>query len=119
MLRNLEQELRVAEMRFRALVDHLPAAVYMHVDDADDTLIYIRPFFEGLTGFVFDRDNPCWNVGEGLGRRGWYLAMRCVWGGGRAATLASAERSWPVAKASASLRAAGRSFWRSAGSLLW
>ncbi|MEZ4562866.1 MAG: PAS domain S-box protein [Thermomicrobiales bacterium] len=57
-LHGLEQELRLAELRFQALVEHLPAAVYMVADDADETLMYLSPYFEDLTGFSIERDKP-------------------------------------------------------------
>jgi PAS domain S-box-containing protein len=60
-LRDLEQELRIAEMRFQALVEQLPAAVYMHAEEGDETLIYLSPYFEELTGFSIERDRPCIN----------------------------------------------------------
>ncbi|HEY8611559.1 MAG TPA: PAS domain S-box protein, partial [Roseomonas sp.] len=53
--RNLEQELRVAEIRFRALVEQLPAAVFMHADDPDQTALYLSPYNEILTGYPLDR----------------------------------------------------------------
>ena len=65
-LRDLEQELRIAEMRFQALVEQLPAAVYMHADDDDETMIYISPYFEELTGFSIERDDPCRTVRDWL-----------------------------------------------------
>ena len=60
-LRDLEQELRLAEMRFQALVEQLPAVVYMHADDDDETMIYLSPYFEELTGFSIERESPCRN----------------------------------------------------------
>lgn len=65
-LRDLEQELRIAEMRFQALVEQLPAAVYMHADDDDETMIYLSPYFEELTGFSIERDDPCRTVRDWL-----------------------------------------------------
>ncbi len=62
LLRDLEQELRIAEMRFQALVEHLPAVVYMTADDADETMLYLSPFFEELTGFSIEQDGPCRNA---------------------------------------------------------
>ncbi|MDQ2651550.1 MAG: PAS domain S-box protein [Chloroflexota bacterium] len=61
-LRDLEQELRIAEMRFQTLVEHLPAVVYMVADDGDETMIYLSPFFEELTGFSPERDAPLRNA---------------------------------------------------------
>ena len=65
-LRDLEQELRIAEMRYQALVEQLPAAVYMHADDAHETMLYLSPFFEELTGYSIERDNPCHNAAAWL-----------------------------------------------------
>ena len=55
--RHLEQELRVAELRFRALVEQLPAAVFMHADDSDQTNLYLSPYNEHLTGYSRDRQD--------------------------------------------------------------
>jgi PAS domain S-box-containing protein len=61
-LRDLEQELRIAEIRFQALVEHLPAVVYMVADDNDETMVYLSPFFEELTGFSIEKDDPLRNA---------------------------------------------------------
>jgi two-component system, sensor histidine kinase and response regulator len=53
-------------MRFQALVEQLPAAVYMHADDDDETMIYLSPYFEELTGFSIERDDPCRTVRDWL-----------------------------------------------------
>jgi PAS domain S-box-containing protein len=58
-VRHLAQELRLAELRFQALVEQLPAAVYMVANDDDETMIYLSPYFEELTGYSIERDNPC------------------------------------------------------------
>ncbi|MCA9879151.1 MAG: PAS domain S-box protein, partial [Thermomicrobiales bacterium] len=66
-LRHLEQELRVAEMRFQALVEQLPAVVYMHANDASETMIYLSPYFEVLTGLSIEKDAPCQTFEDWLG----------------------------------------------------
>ncbi|MFN8662080.1 MAG: PAS domain S-box protein [Thermomicrobiales bacterium] len=53
--RHLEQELRVAELRFQGLVEQLPAAVFMSADDGERTVLYMSPYVERLTGFTAER----------------------------------------------------------------
>ncbi|MBL8126462.1 MAG: PAS domain S-box protein [Chloroflexia bacterium] len=55
--RNLEQELRVAETRFQALVEQLPAGVFMHTDDPLQTTMYVSPYLERLTGYATERSD--------------------------------------------------------------
>jgi PAS domain S-box-containing protein len=62
--RNLEQELRVAEIRFQALVEQLPAGVYMHADDPGQTTLYLSPYFDELTGYSIERDGLFRNFSE-------------------------------------------------------
>ncbi len=45
-----EQELRASEERYRSLVNHLPAAVYVMAADENESLVYISPYIETLTG---------------------------------------------------------------------
>ncbi|MDQ2655114.1 MAG: PAS domain S-box protein, partial [Chloroflexota bacterium] len=66
--RNLEQELRVAEIRFQALVEQLPAGVYMHGDDPEQTTFYLSPYFDELTGFSIERDGLFRTFSEWIAR---------------------------------------------------
>jgi PAS domain S-box-containing protein len=54
----LEEELRSVELRFQALVEQLPAVVYLHHDDPDKTMIYRSPYFETLIGIPFEDSSP-------------------------------------------------------------
>ncbi|MFT4039759.1 MAG: PAS domain S-box protein [Thermomicrobiales bacterium] len=56
--RRLAEELRAAELRFQSLVEQLPAAVYLHADDDDETTLYLSPYFETLTGYPNDEQSP-------------------------------------------------------------
>ncbi|MFT4037795.1 MAG: PAS domain S-box protein [Thermomicrobiales bacterium] len=55
-MRHLQQELRVAELRFQTLVDQLPAAVFMFADDVDQSTFYLNPYFKQLTGYTNEDD---------------------------------------------------------------
>src|SRR3990172_3958424 len=52
--RKAEEQLRETEERYRAIVEHVPAAIY--VDRADETMqsIYVSPQIEQLTGWTPD-----------------------------------------------------------------
>ncbi|MFT4039758.1 MAG: PAS domain S-box protein [Thermomicrobiales bacterium] len=56
--RHLEDELRAAELRFQSLVEQLPAAVYLHAADEEQTILYLSPYFEVLTGYPTGPDSP-------------------------------------------------------------
>ncbi len=47
-----EQRLRETEARYRALVEHIPAAVYLQAPDADPSKFYISPQVEELFGYT-------------------------------------------------------------------
>jgi PAS domain S-box-containing protein len=47
-----EQRLREAESRYRALVEHIPAAVYLQAPDADPFEFYISPQVEAMFGYT-------------------------------------------------------------------
>ncbi|MEZ4562869.1 MAG: PAS domain S-box protein [Thermomicrobiales bacterium] len=66
--RHLERELRAAEIRFQALVEQLPAGVYMHADDPDQTTIYLSPYFDTLTGSAVEQEGLFRNFAEWVAR---------------------------------------------------
>jgi PAS domain S-box-containing protein len=45
-----EQQLRAAEERFRAIVEHVPSAIYLDAADDSMTTVYISPQVEEITG---------------------------------------------------------------------
>ncbi|MBI3647709.1 MAG: PAS domain-containing protein [Actinobacteria bacterium] len=45
-----EQQLREAEERFRAIVEHVPAAIYLDTPDEHMRTIYVSPQIEAITG---------------------------------------------------------------------
>ncbi len=47
-----EARLKEAEQRYRALVEHLPAVVYMDAVDEESTALYISPQYEAVFGFT-------------------------------------------------------------------
>ena len=47
----LEQELGASEAKYRSLVDHLPAVVYMVAADERQTPLFFSPYLKQLTGF--------------------------------------------------------------------
>ena len=49
--RKLEYELRTSEAKYRALVQRLPALVYVLAADENQTPLYFSPYLEELTGF--------------------------------------------------------------------
>ena len=46
----LSQELHASEAKYRALVEHLPAAVYLLAADENETPLYYSPYIEQLRG---------------------------------------------------------------------
>ena len=49
-----EERLRAAEERYRALVEHLPAVVYIESRDADPNKFYLSPQVESVFGYTVD-----------------------------------------------------------------
>jgi PAS domain S-box-containing protein len=49
--RQLTETLRESESRYRSLIDHLPAIVYMVANDERQTPLYLSPRHEALTGY--------------------------------------------------------------------
>jgi PAS domain S-box-containing protein len=47
-----EEDLREAEFRYRSLVEHLPAVVYIDAVDDHSTATYVSPQYERLLGFT-------------------------------------------------------------------
>jgi PAS domain S-box-containing protein len=47
-----EEDLREAEFRYRSLVEHLPAVVYIDAVDEQSTATYVSPQYERLLGFT-------------------------------------------------------------------
>ena len=47
--RNAEDDLRQAETRFQALVENLPAGVYLLGPGSSDNILYLSPYFERMT----------------------------------------------------------------------
>jgi PAS domain S-box-containing protein len=50
--RAAESKARLAETRFRALVEQVPAAIYTELPDSQGHQIYINPQIEGITGYT-------------------------------------------------------------------
>ena len=48
--KDAEQQLRTAEERFRAIVEHIPAAIYLDVPDTSMQTLYVSPQIEEMTG---------------------------------------------------------------------
>ena len=48
----LEEELRASEEKFRSLIDHLPAVVYVLAGDERQTTTYFSPRLYDLTGYT-------------------------------------------------------------------
>ncbi|MEX2274480.1 MAG: PAS domain-containing protein [Actinomycetota bacterium] len=58
-----EQRIRQAEERYRTLVEHLPAAVYLEQPDDLATPLYMSPQYEQITGYTADErvhDKEMW-----------------------------------------------------------
>jgi PAS domain S-box-containing protein len=53
-----EQELRTSEARFRALVEHVPAVVYLLAADEGQTRLYYSPYMKELTGYDPSEASP-------------------------------------------------------------
>jgi PAS domain S-box-containing protein len=52
--REAEEQLREAEERFRAIVEHVPAAIYLDKPDASMETLYMSPQVEEMTGITAD-----------------------------------------------------------------
>ena len=52
--RHLTEEVHASEAKFRALVEQLPAAVYLLAVDSQQTTVYGSPYLMELTGFPLD-----------------------------------------------------------------
>jgi PAS domain S-box-containing protein len=52
--REAEEQLREAEERFRAIVEHVPAAIYLDVPDESMQTLYMSPQVEEMTGISAD-----------------------------------------------------------------
>jgi PAS domain S-box-containing protein len=50
-----EEQLRAAEERYRGIVEHVPAAIYLDRADASMQSIYVSPQIEAITGVSADR----------------------------------------------------------------
>jgi PAS domain S-box-containing protein len=50
--REAEEQLRGTEERFRAIVEHVPAAVYLDAPDASMQTMYVSPQIEAITGIT-------------------------------------------------------------------
>ena len=64
--RQLTKTLRDSESKYRALIDHLPAVVYVLANDERQTPLYLSPRHEALTGYSNE---------ETLGRAGHWLDL--------------------------------------------
>lgn len=58
MAQHAEQGQRHLERRFQTLVEQLPAAIYVHADDADETMLYLSPHCATLLGYERTGDVP-------------------------------------------------------------
>ena len=47
-----EQQLQAAEERFRAIVEHIPSAIYLDVPDTSLRTLYVSPQIEDITGIT-------------------------------------------------------------------
>ena len=56
--RRVEWDLRPVERRFQTLVEQLPAAIYVHAADDDETMLYLSPFCATLLGYERTQDIP-------------------------------------------------------------
>ncbi len=50
--KDAEEKLRQAELRYRSLVEHLPAVVYIDAIDDLSTAVYVSPQYERLLGYT-------------------------------------------------------------------
>ncbi|MCE7958494.1 MAG: PAS domain S-box protein, partial [Acidobacteria bacterium ACB2] len=62
--RRLTETLRESESRYRSLIDHVPAVIYVLANDERQTPLYLSPRHEELTGYSNE---------EALGRTGHWL----------------------------------------------
>lgn len=64
MSRSITETLRESESRYRSLIDHVPAVIYVLANDERQTPLYLSPRHEELTGYSNE---------EALGRTGHWL----------------------------------------------
>ena len=57
-----EEQLREAEERFRAIVEHVPSAIYLDKADASMESLYISPQIEEMTGVSLYLVGGCFMV---------------------------------------------------------
>ncbi|MGZ6545812.1 MAG: PAS domain-containing protein, partial [Actinomycetota bacterium] len=55
--REAEEQLREAEERFRAIVEHVPAAIYLDLPDNSMQTMYVSPQMEQITGITAEEWN--------------------------------------------------------------
>jgi PAS domain S-box-containing protein len=65
--RTVEADLRQAETRFQALVENLPAGVYLLGPGSSDNFLYLSPYFETMTGYSFERSKQQFSEAGWLG----------------------------------------------------
>jgi PAS domain S-box-containing protein len=65
--RNVEHHLRQAETRFQALVENLPAGVYLLGPGSSDNFLYLSPYFETMTGYSLEQSKQHFSDGGWLG----------------------------------------------------
>ncbi len=53
--RGAEEQLREAEQRYRAIVEHVPAAIYVEVPDGSMQTVYVSPQIEQIMGITSDQ----------------------------------------------------------------
>src|SRR5205823_10865788 len=58
-----EEQLREAEQRYRAIVEHVPAVIYVDLPEESQKTVYVSPQVEQLTGITQEEwisDPECW-----------------------------------------------------------
>ncbi|MCA9879764.1 MAG: PAS domain S-box protein, partial [Thermomicrobiales bacterium] len=65
--RSVADSLREAETRFQALVENLPAGVYLLGPGTSDTILFLSPHFEVLTGYSLEKGKPHFPESSWLG----------------------------------------------------
>ncbi len=76
--KDAEEQLRQAELRYRSLVEHLPAVVYIDAIDDLSTAMYVSPKYETLVGYTAE---------ERMGDPGLWLRL-----------IHPADREWVLAE---------------------